>query len=262
MKQILKYKLLAALTVVVLLAACNKDTTYLANPVVNNNNAFVKIVHAAPNFSTAWGGIADAVNVFYTADNGMFTKINGTTLAYDKYYPTTTNPYFQIAPATQSLRFSVGGVLLADSINFYSTKVRVEAGNHYTYIITDSLKNGGMFLFDVMPTLDTKTYGLRLVHAITNDTAGKTIDVFSSRVQANIFSASAATTASGFISLPTSTLNDTLIIRRAGTTFELARVNGFGGVAGRSYTMIYRGNGAVAPSVTTGKPRGAIIYAN
>ncbi len=259
MKKIFQNNFLTAVAVLFLFAACNKDVTYLANPVSSDNNAFVKIVHASPNFATVWG-YADNINV-YNAQSTTVAKINGTTLAYDKYFPTTTNPYFAIAAGRQDFKFCIGGVFLADSINFYNASADLTAGGHYTYVVTDNLKtSGGILLSDAIPALDTKTYGLRFVHAITNDTAGKTIDIFSTRNNAVIFTGQAAVSSTDFLTLNYTTTSDTLIVRRAGTTFELARVNGFVPTPGRSYTMLYRGNGAV--TLSTGKPRGVIMYAN
>ena len=108
-----------------------------------------------------------------------------------------------------------------------------------------------------MPVLGQYQIGLRFVHAILNDTAGKTVDLYSVKNAANIYENVGATAATGFEKKPQYS-NDTLIVRRAGTNFELARINGLSTLPGRSYSLVYRGNGKVTTS--TAKPRGLVVY--
>jgi hypothetical protein len=257
MKKIVQYKFLAAFALVALLAACNKNVEYLAEPVkVNEDMAYLKVIHVAPNFTTLTT-LTDKVSVFYTAKNGMYTKINGTTLAYDNMFPTTTTAYAAIISGLVPVRFSIGGVVLADSINFYKTSLTLRPGKKYSYFITDNVTSSAMFFEDDVPVLGQDQIGLRFVHTILNDTAGKTVDLYSVKNAANIYENVGATAATGFEKKPQYS-NDTLIVRRAGTNFELARINGLTTIPGRSYSLVYRGNGKVTTS--TAKPRGLVVY--
>lgn len=257
MKKIVQYKFLAAFAIVALLAACNKDVEYLAEPVmVKEGMSYLKVIHVAPNFTTLTT-LADKISVFYTAENGMYTKINGTTLAYDNMFPTNVNAYVAINAGLIPIRFSLGGVVLADSINFYKTSLTLLQGKKYSYFITDNVTSSAMFFEDDVPVLGQDQLGFRFVHTILNDTAGKNVDVYSVKNAANIYENVGATMATGFEKKPYYT-NDTIIVRRAGTSFELARINGLATVPGRSYSLVYRGNGKVTTS--TAKPRGLVVY--
>ena len=82
-----------------------------------------------------------------------------------------------------------------------------------------------MFLQDDLLSLGSTQIGMRFVHAIWNDTAAKNVDIFSVRNNATIFSGRSAGSASTFTPLNYFTTSDTLIVRRAGTTFALATLN-------------------------------------
>lgn len=257
MRKILQHKFLTAAVLLVFLSACSKKVEYIAEPNSADGKAYIKLLHVAPNFTTLTG-LTDKVSVFYTAPTGMYTKITGTTLAYDSYFPTTTNTYVALDPGTHTLRFSIGGVVLADSINFYNTQVQLEAGKKYSYFLTDNIKSNAMFLADNVPAVDTNSIALRFVHAILNDTAGKAVDVYSKRNNAVIFSSRNAATSSDFATFAYTSVSDTLVVRRAGTSFALATLNGFSSTKGRSYSIVYKGNGAV--TTTTAKPRSLAVY--
>ncbi len=257
MKKIVQYKLLAAFAIVAIFAACNKDVEYIAEPVsVSEDMAYIKVLHVAPNF-TALTTLSDKVSVFYTAANGGYTKINGTTLAYDNMFPTANNTYSAIRSGLVPIRFSLGGVVLADSINFLSTSLTLRANKKYSYFMTDNVTSSAMFFEDDVPVLGQDQISFRFVHAILNDTAGKNVDLYSVKNAGNIYENVGATAATGFEKKPYYT-NDTLIVRRSGTNFELARINGLSTVPGRSYSLVYRGNGKVTTS--TAKPRGLVVY--
>jgi hypothetical protein len=115
-----------------------------------------------------------------------------------------------------------------------------------------------MFLQDDLLALGTTQIGMRFVHAIWNDTAAKNVDIFSVRNNATIFSGRSAGSASTFTPLNYFTTSDTLIVRRAGTTFALATLNSATFTPGRNYTLVYKGNGAVTTS--TARPRSLFIY--
>ena len=79
------------------------------------------------------------------------------------------------------------------------------------------------FFFDV--------FKLRFIHNVLNDTVGKNVDVYSIKLQINIFRDIASNTVTefkelAFIRTTISTYNkvDTFIVRKAGGTFELGRL--------------------------------------
>jgi hypothetical protein len=95
---------------------------------------------------------------------------------------------------------------------------------------------------------------------ILNDTAGKKVDVYSFRQAANIFSGFSPGAVTDYLPFTTGFFTlDTISIRRTGTGFELARINGITYGKNRLYTILFKGN----PGSTSGtKGRSALIYNN
>ncbi len=262
MKKSLQHIIFGALVFVVGLAACNKDTTYIADPVSSRSDAFIKFLHVSPSLATITGQADNVTLLYLDAKSNTYSKITGTPLVYEKYFPTTTNAYATIPTGLQTIKFSLAAVNQKDSMELFLKKVQIDAGKYYSFIITDSIKSEtnskAMFLQDDLLTLGSTQIGMRFVHAIWNDTAAKNVDIFSVRNNANIFSGRIAGTASTFTPLNYFTTSDTLIVRRAGTTFALATLNSANFTPGRNYTLVYKGNGAV--TTTTAKPRSLFIY--
>ena len=262
MKKSLQHIIFGALALFVGLVACNKETTYIADPVSSRSDAFIKFLHVSPTLATITGQADNITLLNLDLKSNTYSKITGTPLAYEKYFPTTTNAYATIPTGMQTIKFSLAAVSQKDSMELFLKKVQIDAGKYYSFIITDSIKSEtnskAMFLQDDLLTLGASQIGMRFVHAIWNDTAAKNVDIFSVRNNANIFSARSAGTASTFTPLNYFTTSDTLIVRRAGTTFALATMNSATFTPGRNYTLVYKGNGAV--TTTTAKPRSLFIY--
>jgi hypothetical protein len=262
MKKSLQHIIFGALVLVVGLAACNKDTTYVADPVTSSSSAYIKFLHVSPSLATITGQADNVTLLNLDLKSNTYSKITGTPLGYEKYFPTTTNAYAAVSAGIQTIKFSLAAVNQKDSLELFLKKVQADAGKYYSFIITDSIKSESlskaMFLQDDLLTLGSAQIGMRFVHAIWNDTAAKNVDIFSVRNKANIFSARGAGSASTFTPLIYFTTSDTLIVRRAGTTFALATFNGASFTPGRNYTLVYKGNGAV--TTATAKPRSLFVY--
>jgi len=262
MKKSLQHIIFGALVLVIGLAACNKETTYVADPVSSRSDAFIKFLHVSPTLATITGQADNITLLNLDLKSNTYSKITGTPLAYEKYFPTTTNAYATIPTGMQTIKFSLAAVSQKDSMELFLKKVQIDAGKYYSFIITDSIKSEtnskAMFLQDDLLSLGTTQIGMRFVHAIWNDTAAKNVDIFSVRNNATIFSGRSAGSASTFTPLNYFTTSDTLIVRRAGTTFALATLNSATFTPGRNYTLVYKGNGAVTTS--TARPRSLFIY--
>ena len=55
MKKSLQHIIFGTLVLVVGLAACNKDTTYVADPVTLSSSAYIKFLHVSPSLATITG---------------------------------------------------------------------------------------------------------------------------------------------------------------------------------------------------------------
>ena len=261
MKKNISLILLLATCISGLLWSCSK-TPPLENIAVTANptgSAFIKIVHFSPAFRLATDK-SDSLNIFL---NGA--KLNGSFLTFGSLFPSSTNLYAAIKAGESTIKLSTYGVLNPDSITVVSLKKTLEAGKYYSLIITDSILNSNsnkqIFTQDNFKISDTNSFTMRFVHAILNDTAGKNIDVYSTRRAGNIFSNISPGTVTDFNTQPYNFITDTIIVRRASSTFELARFSTAANPLARqrAYTLIYKGT----PSTTTApKGRALVTYAN
>jgi len=297
-------KFLAAIFIIIgslLFVTCKKSGKFEGKPLPVENNAFLRIVHVAPNFATALG-VADNFHI-YTND----MKLNGPAFVYATTtanlsdttppnstlatYPTTvtafpvqalnTDTYVAIAAGAMNLRFSVIGKNLVDSVTFVTLPLVLGRQSYYTLFITDAIRSGQtppqIMTQDVFAKPDTAQYGLRFAHMVLNDTAGKNVDVYSTKQGTTIYSNIAPGTVTPFayykISPTIPSIPDTIIIRRAGTLNELTRyppnkvgvkpiTSSIGAPSytnnQRVYTVIYKGNA----SVTTGAKARSLIWIN
>ncbi len=221
--------------------------------------AHLRIIHASPNFRIVTGQ-ADSIHVFA---NGV--KMNGVRMSYGGAAPATNPASYVTLPAGMvDLKVSVGGFTTLDSIPITTLKIDMKAGEFYSFIITDSLLNASkdssrILVRDSFPTPNTGSIGLRFVQALADTAADKRIDVYSARRNNNIYTNVLPGTVTSFSNQPFINFSDTLIIRRSGTTTELARINNVIFTNTRVYTLFLRGNAGVA---TGSKSRSLTFYVN
>lgn len=246
-----------------LLWSCAKQTTtpteYVATTNSVGNSAFIKIIHFSPAFRLATNN-SDSVNFFL---NGK--KLNGSFLTFGSMFPSTTNLYAAVPAGVNSIRIATNGILVPDSITVTTLNKILEPGKYYSLLMTDSILNASsskqIFTQDNFVLSDTNTFTMRFIHAILNDTAGKNVDIYSTRRAANIFSNISPGTVTDFTTQPYNFVTDTIIVRRAGGSFELGRLTTASNPLARqrAYTLVYKGT----PGTTTApKGRALITYAN
>jgi hypothetical protein len=242
--------------------SCKKDQTQLRN-ISLDTRAYLKVIHAAPGFTQVFNA-PDNFNVLVGAINGE-RMVAGMT--YNSAFPSNTintNTYAAVPAGSQDIRLVLKGVANIDSITVAAIPKNLTVGSFYTLVITDSITTSAAYSkiwsADDLSTPPAGSYNLRFIHAVMNDTAGKKIDVYSYRNAANIFSNISPGDVTAFNTFTIPTSSDTISIRRAGTTFELARINGQSYAnSQRIYTLIYRGNGTLTSGT---KARGAFVYNN
>lgn len=260
MKKNISYILLLA-GAIVFLWSCNEKLELVAPTSSPDGYAFVKFSQFSPNFRQVTNNGKDSINVYV---NGF--KINGAFMTYGSTFPTANNLYASVpAGAPQTIRLTVNGVTTPDSVTLATYTKTLVAGSYYSFIFTDSLlttnESKQMFTQDKFVISDTSHFTIRIVHAILNDTLGKNIDVYSTRLGANMFSNVSPGTISTFNVQPYNFVADTLIVRRPGTTFVLASLSTASIPLNRqrAYTLMYKG----LPNTTTGaKGRSLLTFTN
>lgn len=244
--------------------SCTEKLKLVAPTSSPNGYAFVKFAQFSPNFRQVTNNGRDSINVYV---NGF--KINGAFMTYGSIFPTANNLYASVpAGAPQTIRITINGVTTPDSVTLATYTKTLVAGSYYSFIFTDSLLTSNdskqMFVQDNFVISDTTRYTMRIVHAILNDTLGKNIDIYSTRQAANMFTNVSPGTVSAFTSQLYYFIADTLIVRRAGSTFELARLSTASIPLNRqrAYTLLYKGVPNAPSSVTVPKGRSLITFAN
>lgn len=234
------------------LVGCDRSTDWNAERKSTNGLAFIKFLHAAPSFR-AITNQRDSFSIFVRNDriNSNFVTYSGSA---GPLQPSGA-AYVATFPGAVPIRFTLGTATNPDTSTIYSTTRNLEAGKYYSFIVTDSFRSTDpakqIFLEDPLFLPGPTQFAARFVHAVLNDTAGRTVDVFSSRLRTNMFSNVAIGTATGFIVFPqynTPSTTDTIIVRRSGTTQELARINTETLLGQKTYTYVYRGNTTIAPA--------------
>lgn len=260
MKKNISYILLMVV-VLGLIGSCTKKLDLVAPTTSPDGYAFIKFSQFSPNFRQVTNNGRDSINVYV---NGF--KMNGVFMTYGSIFPTATNLYASVpAGAPQTIRLTVNGVTTPDSVTLATYTKTLVAGSYYSFIFTDSLlttnESKQIFVQDNFVISDTTHFTMRIVHGILNDTLGKNIDVYSTRQAANMFTNVSPGTVSAFVIQPYNFIADTLIVRRAGGTFELARLSTASIPLNRqrAYTLMYKG----IPNTTTGaKGRSLVTFAN
>jgi hypothetical protein len=256
---------LFAAAMLLMFPACKKYTQG-HQTIELENKAYLKVIHAAPGFTQVFNA-PDNFNVLVggTASSQRIVA----SFTYNSAFPANTlntNTYAAVPAGAQDIRLVTRGTVNIDSTPIAVFPKNLTAGSYYTLIITDSITTppaaSKIFTQDAVFRPTDGNYTVRFIHAVMNDTAGRTVDIYSARQAGNLYTNVAPGTVRDFLVLPrTSNLSDTLIVRRSGTMQELARLNGVSFSNRRVYTIIYRGNTTITAS-TNVRARGIIVHNN
>lgn len=239
--------------------SCTKEYKLRAITQSLDGMAYLKVIDIAPGFRQVFNS-PDTFNIFIGAN-----KINSPFLTYNGSFPAlaaNTNTYSAVPSGDQELRLTLRGIVNTDSLSIVDIHKTMQAGNYYTFLITDSVTTTSdyskIWVKDVFSKPDTAKFSLRFIHAVMNDTTGKKVDVYSMRQASNVFTNVGVNSIADFTTLPYNQVADTLIVRRSGTTQELARLNNISFSNQRVYTAVYKGS--TIASGTKGKS--LIVYSN
>lgn len=254
MKKLLSYTALLA-TGLLVFASCEKQTDRIADYTTTESSSFIRVIHASPSFRQVFTA-PDSIHLYLNN-----AKVNGAQLTYGGVFPassTTGFGYIAVPAGLQNVKLTVAGRVNPDSIPLALFTRLTSAGQRYSFIITDDIKSARdssrMILPDVSVKPNPGNFRLRFVNAIANDTAGTSVSIFSARRNGNIFNSIPPGGVVDYQTQPyNSQLNDTLYVRRPGSTFNLAVINGASFSNQRSYTMIYRGYGGIITTGTKGR---------
>jgi len=282
MKKYSLYSIIIVAAAFMTISACKRDFIIKTGFITADSSlAYVKIVDAAPYFRQVTGA-ADSFNVFF---NGA--KVNSPFMTFNSLFPISvnssgtagnliTNSYLAIAPGQQTIKLSVAGVVNPDSIAILSLTKTLVAGKMYSLIVTDSIKStrdsSQIFVQDTWINPAPGYINVRLVHAVLNDTVGKTVDLYSYAKNATIFTGIKPGQATAFSALGYNIQTpDTFYITRSGPAAAtplsgraiLAKLLfapiSTGAVPQKTFTLYFKGDG----NLTSGaKARSLASYIN
>ena len=253
-----KFKILitAAISLLVINSCYNKNealTILQTSP--SNDIAYVKFIntYAASNPSTVTPPAGTIVNIYV---NGA--KINAAPLAYGGAFPLSP-AYTGVAPGLAInikiiLNRTNNTPVAGDTISNKNYDLGINS--YTTFYITDTTPNPTPFNPYVVPIQELVTnapvgfFRARFVNMIpSNDT----LEVFSRRLNAVIFSGQLYKNATPMVELPTFTISDTFQLRRVSAPATvLASIIGFFPTSARVYTVYCTGN-------ITGLPRARVL---
>ncbi len=244
MKKVLSYAALLAAGMMTIIA-CEKQADKTATFTLAQDMAYVSVIHASPNFRQVFTA-PDSINIYVNNQ-----KVNASLITYGGTFPTagtSLSGYMGLPPGLQNIKLTVAGTANPDSIPLATLSKIFTKGQKYSLIITDDIQNARdsskMLLPDVYSKPNNGLFSLRFVNAISTDTAGMMVSVYSTRRNANIFNSVVQGGVVSFQSFPyNAQLNDTLYIRRPGGTYNLDTLNNVSFSNQKVYTLIYRGDG-------------------
>lgn len=250
---------------ILMFMACKKETkmnaTYEAG---NDQTAYLRVIHASPNFRQQFNA-PDSFNLYV---NNI--KMNAPFLTYGSIFPATTtgNGYVAVTPGLQQIKMSVHGFASAspDSTLIMNFTKTINAGEYFTLFVSDSLKTNpnASFVPDVFTKPLNGNAGIRFMHGVLNDTAGKTVDIYSYARNATVFTNLLPGQVTSIVSLGVNVgVADTFYVTRSAPTgtqlanrIVLAKL-ALAAANQRNYSLYYRGDG----NLTTGtKARTLSVY--
>jgi hypothetical protein len=220
----------------------NENNTWVY--VDSTQNGFIKFVHAyAPTTPALTSGAGPSVHVYDAS-----ARISGAALVYNGTIPAPTGAYGLISPGAHNFNFVMSRATPIAGDTVFKSTATIEANKHYSVFLVDSVQNPGVLTVQDNWTVPPQgSYQVRYANFVANPK--ENYDVFSIRTGTNIFTNVAYRQVTNFIQLPTTEMNDTLIIRKAGTMNVIDSLKGFGPSSQRVYTVYTRGRAGITTRV-------------
>ena len=253
-----KFKILiTAAAGLLIINSCDKRDNASSAIAINpaNDIAYIKFVnaYAALNPTTTTPtATGPAVNVYVNN-----VKINGAAIGYGGSFPLSPS-YTGITPGlainVKVILNRTGAAQVGDTLSNKNYDLGVNS--YTTFYLADTTPNPTPFNPFIVPIQELVTnaptgyFRARFVNMIPS---ADTLEVFSKRLNAVIFSGQLYKNATQTVELPTFATNDTLQLRKVSAPATvLATINGFAPTSSRVYTVYCTGNIA-------GTPRGRVL---
>ncbi len=241
------------------LNSCTRDYTLISPVSSPSGTAMLRIIDASPNFRKIYG-LADSFNVYVGGVKvTSYTPGTSVVMTYNSLFPTVSSAYGYVSvPAgTQQVKLTVAGVINPDSIPIQTLTKNFVANQLYSFIITDSITStrdsSQIFVKDTFQVATAGYFNLRFIHAVWNDTAGKAVDIWSTRNNRYIFTNVKPGAISSFSQFAYNPIfSDTFYVRRTGLpSVTLDTLNNISFGNQRAYTLYYKGDANINSNANT-----------
>jgi hypothetical protein len=223
-----------------LFSACKKQIS-VPIEAINNSTTYLKVYIASPGATRNYVFINDrqVTGAALTA-GGLFplsSASQGIAFPHNSLFSVQLG---EMRPIAQKISIRDTALVTAQPVTNVVTNL--ETLSNYTLFLADSsLRPRAILVKDDMPPVGDTAARLRFANLPFSPLAIPNVDIFSVKARANIFTNAPVGMISEFKPFA-SALNDTLHVRAAGTTANLASVNGFLATRGRYYTIVFRGS--------------------
>jgi len=250
MKKYITLLILSALGLITIYS-CKKDysKTVASYVPAMGNYAFIKVIN---------GTVGSAGTYVY--QDALNEPMSGYALSSTGYFPTTT-AYAALYQGNRSIIIKDTTTNTAQkAINYTGS---FAAGNYYTIFMYDTAASAKYILVqDKLETPTDTTARIRFANLIYSSTPVANVDIFSTRMNTNLFTNVSVGQVTDFA--PFATRNtDTLYVRSTGTTTNLAQAS-ITATSGRSYTAVFEGRYQTTTGTykASNPTRSLLIYTN
>jgi hypothetical protein len=244
---------ITALTVILLISSCYKreDSVTKLDITPAANMAYVKFINTytalTPSTTTPTAN-GPAVNIFVND-----VRINSTAIAFGGVFPAAP-AYTGITPGLAiNIKFimnrTTGGPLPGDTLS--NKNYDLGAESYTTFYLADTTPNPtplNPFVVSIQELVTAAPVGSFRARFVNMIPSNDTLEVFSKRLNAVIFSGQLYKNATQTVEIPTFILSDTLQLRKVSAPATvLASLNGFAPTSARTYTVYCTGNITATP---------------
>lgn len=258
--------IIASFILILLLAGCKKN-------LLDNNeywnfepgNAYVKFVHAYNSSFPSTATPAAGPIVTFSVAGTQVSGVNNNGVAYGGVFPTTGGQYASVLPGSLNIKtalYRAPGSAAQPTDVVSDGSFTLNAGGYYSAFLVDTLPFPAATTPNMVIVPDSADrakpgyFKMRFAHMIpTVDT----LELVSKNTQTVLFSNLNFKKVSSFIEMPLLSKNDTIQLRKKGTTVVLADNKPFFPASEKVYTFFCRG---IYTATTGTRARTLSLYSN
>ena len=255
-------KIFLAITVIIFLTACEKNSTAILTTTPTNNDAKIKFVNAYTALTPSLAATANGPTVDFFVNNvratGALASVTlGSGLGYGVVYPSASGGYASCASGEVNIKAvlsrPVGTVGLASDTLVNGT-YRIAPNGTYTVVMVDATPNPtpqSPNLMVIGESVSPPTTGKFKVRFLNLNATTETLELFNVTTSSVVTSGIVYKNLSEWIELPITNISNNYNIRIVGSTTNLVANVALNPTNQRSYTFWARGNPAISARART-----------